>query len=318
MRNTNIIYDSAEKTPVVLPEMEELLPPLTDEQSSALEADILRNGCYAPVIVNQDMVVVDGHNRKRLCEKNGVSYRMAVFAFEDLLEAKRWALETQRGRRNLDKWELGKIALKLKPELEAKGRANQSAAGGDKSPEALLRNPAKAVGEKVNARQQMADSVGLSADTMGRIMKIDRDAPEAVKNALDRKQISINQAYRIACKAREIAEDRREEFAEAAIESIEKLRKSDAELDRRSNIAGMFCKAFEKAILLVPSEENVGYWVECCRMDQRSIQLDMENAEELSRTFATIAAILRKFLDEGVGFHAPKITQSANREEQSA
>ena len=62
-------------------------------------------------------------------------YRMAVFEFESLLEAKRWALETQRGRRNLDKWELGKIALKLKPELEAKGRANQSAAGGDKSPD---------------------------------------------------------------------------------------------------------------------------------------------------------------------------------------
>ena len=71
MKNTNILYDSAEKTPVVLPEMEELLPPLTEEESSALEADILRNGCYTPVIVNQDMVVVDGHNRKRLCLPDG-------------------------------------------------------------------------------------------------------------------------------------------------------------------------------------------------------------------------------------------------------
>ena len=43
MKNTNILYDSAEKTPVVLPKMEELLPPLTEEQSSALEADILKN-----------------------------------------------------------------------------------------------------------------------------------------------------------------------------------------------------------------------------------------------------------------------------------
>ena len=54
---------------------------------------------------------------------------MAVFSFEDLLEAKQWALDTQKGRRNLEKWELGKIALKLKPEVEAKARANQSAAG---------------------------------------------------------------------------------------------------------------------------------------------------------------------------------------------
>ena len=50
---------------------------------------------------------------------------MAVFSFEDLLEAKQWALDTQKGRRNLEKWELGKIALKLKPEIEAKARANQ-------------------------------------------------------------------------------------------------------------------------------------------------------------------------------------------------
>ncbi len=43
---------------------------------------------------------------------------MAVFSFEDLLEAKRWAIENQRGRRNLEKWELGKIALKLRPDIE--------------------------------------------------------------------------------------------------------------------------------------------------------------------------------------------------------
>ena len=62
---------------------------------------------------------------------------MAVFAFDDLLEAQQWALDTQKGRRNLDKWELGKIALKLKPEIEARAKANMSAGGGDqKSDEA--------------------------------------------------------------------------------------------------------------------------------------------------------------------------------------
>ena len=72
---------------------------------------------------------MDGHNRQSLCEKHGIPYNMAVFAFDDLLEAKQWALDTQKGRRNLDKWELGKIALKLKPEIEAKAKANMSAGG---------------------------------------------------------------------------------------------------------------------------------------------------------------------------------------------
>ena len=147
MRNTGTIYSSTERTPTVLPEMAELLPPLTGEQFAALEADILKNGCYSPVIVNEDMVVIDGHNRQRLCEQHGLPYQMAVFAFESMLEAKQWALDTQKGRRNLDKWELGKIALRLKPDIEARARENMSAGGGDQKSEdaksglATLPNP---------------------------------------------------------------------------------------------------------------------------------------------------------------------------------
>ena len=116
MKNTGIIYSSTERTPTVLPELAGLLPPLSGEQLAALEADLLQNGYYSPVIVNEELVIVDGHNRQRLCEKHGIPYSMAVFAFADLLEAKRWALDTQKGRRNLDNWELGKIALLLIPE----------------------------------------------------------------------------------------------------------------------------------------------------------------------------------------------------------
>ena len=98
MKNTGITYTSAERSPVILPEMAELLPPLSAEQLDALEADLIKNGCYAPIIVNEDMVIIDGHNRQALCEKHDLPYTMAVFSFEDLLEAKQWALDTQKGR----------------------------------------------------------------------------------------------------------------------------------------------------------------------------------------------------------------------------
>ena len=42
MKNTGVTYSSTERTPSVLPEMAELLPPLSEEQLSALEQDILR------------------------------------------------------------------------------------------------------------------------------------------------------------------------------------------------------------------------------------------------------------------------------------
>ena len=86
MKNTGITYTSAERSPVILPEMAELLPPLSAEQLDALEADLIKNGCYSPIIVNEDMVIIDGHNRQALCEKHGLPYTMAVFSFEDMLE----------------------------------------------------------------------------------------------------------------------------------------------------------------------------------------------------------------------------------------
>ena len=74
MQNTGVVYRSTEHTPTVLPEMAELLPPLSGGQLATLEADLLQNGCYSPVIVNEELVVVDGHNRQSLCEKHGIPY----------------------------------------------------------------------------------------------------------------------------------------------------------------------------------------------------------------------------------------------------
>ena len=270
MKNTGIMYDSTEKTPIVLPEMEELLPPLTEEQASALDADIVRNGSYSPIVVNQDMVVIDGHNRLRVCRKHGIPCRMMVFEFDDLLEAKEWALEAQKARRNLDKWELGKIALKLKPELAAKAKANMSIGGSKKkSPSQReadgeqdnaparnptverildlerepageqkgLRKPATLVAEKVNTRQRLAEAVGLSADMMGKIMKIDENAPDAVKDALDRKEISINQAYSVTRYLQQFPESERENQAAFAMELAragEEIRRGDREAEAGS------------------------------------------------------------------------------------
>ena len=45
MRNTGIEYSSTEHTPTVREDFANLLPPLSDEQLSLLEGDILRNGC---------------------------------------------------------------------------------------------------------------------------------------------------------------------------------------------------------------------------------------------------------------------------------
>ncbi len=299
MRNTGVEYASAEAVPVVLPEMAGLLPPLTGEQLTALEADLLANGCYSPVIVNEDMVIVDGHHRHELCEKHGIPYKMAVFSFTDLLEAKRWALDTQKGRRNLDKWELGKIALKLRENVEARARANQSAAGGDKFGDKPLSATLPEAVPAVDTRKELAEAVGLGERTMGKVMQIDEHAPAAVREALDSGDLSINQGYNITRQLQELPEDQRDGAAAQAVElarAKKEIQALDAEADRRGKIAALFCKAFERAVLLTPSEENVRLWVEGTRMRPDEIADSVQEARELSGVFAAIADILERML----------------------
>ena len=304
MRNTGIICSSAERTPTVLPEMAELLPPLTGEQLAALEADILKNGCYSPVIVNEDMVVIDGHNRQRLCQQHGLPYQMAVFSFESMLEAKQWALDTQKGRRNLDKWELGKIALRLKPDIEARARENMSAGGGDQKSEdaksgcANSQNPIS----PVNTTKELADAVGIGHQTMSRVMQIDEHAPPAVKEALDSGGLSINQGYNITQQVRDLPEEQRDEAAALAVElekAKKEIRQCDAEADRRGRIADLFCKAFERAVLLEPTKENVRIWTQCTRMTPEEIEDNAREARELAEAFSSIAGILETLLPGG-------------------
>ena len=300
MRNTGIEYTSAERTPTILPELAELLPPLTEEQLAALEKDILQNGCYAPIIVNEDLVIVDGHNRQQICTRHSLPYKMAVFAFDDLLEAKQWALDTQKGRRNLDKWELGKIALKLRPEIEARAKENMSLGGQAYKPSeeglTILSNL-----PPVNTRRELADSVGIGEVTMGKIMQIVEHAPAAVKEALDKKELSVNQGYQITRQVQDLPKD---EQGQAALELVElekakkEIREKDAEIDRQSKIAGVFCKAYEKAVLLTPTEENVRIWVKCTRMTKEEMEDTIQESHELAGVFTSIAGLMEHLLPE--------------------
>lgn len=290
MKNTGITYTSAERSPVILPEMAELLPPLSAEQLDALETDLVNNGCYSPIIVNEDLAIIDGHNRQALCEKHGLPYTMAVFSFEDLLEAKQWALDTQKGRRNLEKWELGKIALKLKPEIEAKARANQ---GTRTDLSATLPESSDAI----DTRKELAEAVGLGERTMGKVMQIDENAPDAIKEALDKKELSINKGYDLTRQLQDVPEDQREQAAAELLEcekAKKDLKQQNAEIDRKGKVANTFCKAYEKASLLTATEENVRCWTEGTRMTLEELQDTVKESREIAQVFAAIADIIEQ------------------------
>ena len=145
----------------------------------------------------------------------------------------------------------------------------------------------------------MAQAVGIGEQTMGRVMQIDEHAPPAVKEALDNGELSINQGYNLTKQLQVVPEDQRDEAATQAIalaQAKKELRELDAAAEHRGKVARLFCKAFERAVQLTPTEENVRLWVEGTRMRPDEIADSVQEARELSGVFSTIADILERML----------------------
>ena len=297
MKNTGIEYQSTEQKPVVRPDFEKLLPPLTDEQLFLLEADIVKNGCYTPIIANEDMVIIDGHHRFRICEKHDLPYRTVVFSFTDDLEAKEWAVDAQKSRRNLSVNELCKIAMKLRPDVEARAAQRRSDNGGDKVSEdaraEMATLPSPLTSEKSSVRHELAATVGVGERTMGKAMKIEDDAPQPVKDAVDDGSITIHQGYNLMRELQNLPEDEQEAAAVEAVErEIEKHGNKRSRIDADAKMARLYCTAFEKGVQIEPTEKNIRIWIENAGIKHDHLDSMISDARQIAEAFSTIADVL--------------------------
>lgn len=105
-------------------ELENLLPKLEVEKYNLLRADIKKNGCINPIIVWNGLIV-DGHNRYKICKENNIEFKTKEMNFANKQEAMIWAWTTQKARRNVDDGTLFKIAEKFRPYYEQKAKEKQ-------------------------------------------------------------------------------------------------------------------------------------------------------------------------------------------------
>ena len=82
---------------------------------------------------------------------------------------------------------------------------------------------------------------------MGRIVQLAENAPQSLKNALENKELSINRGWRILKAVQQLPPEERESAAAEMLSAVRKIDQSDAEVNRRGRIAGLFCKAYEKS-----------------------------------------------------------------------
>jgi rubrerythrin len=85
-------------------EIESLLTPPTKEEYDTLEATILKYLHVDPIVIailDGKRILVDGHNRRSICDRHGIPLPQREQKFSSREEMVQWVIDNQLGRRNL-------------------------------------------------------------------------------------------------------------------------------------------------------------------------------------------------------------------------
>ncbi|MDR0373889.1 MAG: ParB N-terminal domain-containing protein [Nitrososphaerota archaeon] len=179
------------------PEYDHLLPRMSEEEFAELKRSIETEGQHYPIIVNEDLEVLDGHHRFRACTELGIEPDFEVKQFEDKLLEKKFVIEANFRRRHLNNFQLIELAVPL-IEIE-KALAKQHFQGSkndlDQSQELTSDEPLPESEFKVKATEVVAKKAGVSTRTLERGKKIIERASEEDKQKLREGKTSIARVY---------------------------------------------------------------------------------------------------------------------------
>lgn len=87
---------------LVDPDFESVCPPLTEDEFSLLEQNILSDGEVTSPLIVWDNKLIDGHHRRQIILKHPeLPFQIKEVAFNNKYEAIAWICKNQAGRRNL-------------------------------------------------------------------------------------------------------------------------------------------------------------------------------------------------------------------------
>lgn len=101
----NIAKDSDfDKKITIKEEFKSLIPPLSADEYKKLEENIVADGCRDSLVLwdrETEYILIDGHNRYKICQENSVRFNVYLVKFPDADSAKDWMLNNQLGKRNV-------------------------------------------------------------------------------------------------------------------------------------------------------------------------------------------------------------------------
>ena len=95
-----------------------VMPPLQKLELELLTNSLLTEGCRDPLIV-WDGVIIDGHNRYRICQEAQIPFTYVEMEFENEAAAKLWVTRNQLARRNLPDFVRCEMVMPLETDLKA-------------------------------------------------------------------------------------------------------------------------------------------------------------------------------------------------------
>ena len=178
---------------IVDDEFKSLIPPLSPDEYSQLEENIIRDGIRDPLVVwhvpNGDDILIDGHNRFEISVKHaGIPFQIKRMTFDLRKDVIRWIILNQFGRRNLSSYDRSVLALKLKPVFTERAKERQAQAG---------RGEEVQKSAQAKTRDELAKIANVSHDTIHKVETIENSGNELVRQQAKSGEISINKAYNI-------------------------------------------------------------------------------------------------------------------------
>lgn len=168
-----------------------LIPPLRPEEFVGLEQSIINDGCREAIIVWND-IIIDGHNRYKICKTHNLEFHTAHKDFADRNAVMVWMLQNQLGRRNLNDFQ--RVELVRKCEDAVKAQALQRMLAGKADLKVILPEGQES---GIQSRDELGKLAGVSGSTYEHATKVLDEAPEPVVEAARNKEISINAAYEV-------------------------------------------------------------------------------------------------------------------------
>ena len=174
-------------------EFESLIPPLTAEEYSGLEASIIAEGCRDALVCWND-ILIDGHNRYKICIKHNISFNVIQRDFVNRNEVLLWIMRNQLSRRNLTDFQRVEIVRKCEEAIKAQARERQATSTGGSKPQLKEKLPEA---EKKQSRDELGKMAGVSGKTYEHAAEVIDEAPEPVIEATRKNELSINSAYEV-------------------------------------------------------------------------------------------------------------------------